>query len=443
MKKTANRLLIALIFFGIIVSTFWLWYSYKPKVQTTIPVFADSIVSVDVTNLRNELLKNYLKDGNIDSKGLFDIRKIGLQIPDYLIGFTSHDTNPHTFFTSFSISDSSLFNVWKEELVSQHGFELSSSETLQHFVSASGKLTVSVNLTKNTLLLSFGLNAKPSQIKAVCHSVFLKEQLMKQEDELITRIRDNEKIGYIWLDKNRVLEKQSELFLELIDHNFVLSGDLFLEEEFRFPTQSHQSKPESYFQFNIANGESQLIQEFFNLIPDNSFTKLAGFSLDSIQRFHPTEIEFSLHPPSIKLDTSIQYEFDEDFNPIEVKKVSELKTPNFSLSIQFEKEGVLPYLLQNGSAKLMDEAVIFTAFPFAKVAVEKIENKWVFATKKVEKPNPELTTHFLSGYADFSQLDSTYLNFFQIENSLIENRKIKILGTQNQEKTSLNISLSY
>ena len=60
MKSTAFKFAsITLLVLALLVGGS-IWYlSYKPKVEVSIPTYADSILCMDVVNLRNELIKNY------------------------------------------------------------------------------------------------------------------------------------------------------------------------------------------------------------------------------------------------------------------------------------------------------------------------------------------------------------------------------------------------
>lgn len=444
-SKLLKRTLVIILFLGVISLAGWFYIKYKPKVDSPVPKYVDSIFCLDAINLRNELIKGYLFGDDLKDPRLIDIREIGLRIPDYALGFTCLDLNPNTLFSSFEIVDTTLYNSWEDSLIKSHHFLPITDSKYKHLLSPSNRVVLTVDSHKERVLVSFGFKVEVAEIEKVCSSIFNGIDIMDEEDERMVRIRKNKNLGFIWLDQGRRLSKESMLVLRLEEGQFNLTGDLHCRPDYRFPMISEfmfDSQKEDKF-LSINFNTSKYLEDIFSVVNPEKFEKLLGFRLDSIQQYKLNKIEFSLEEPVIESDTTVKYEYDDNFNKVEKKVVYPRMSPSFNLFLTSENKGIYQYLLADSSIKLINGASIFTAFPFSEVYAYHISTQLNLTTNQLPYViSPRQTSDFLRANIDFNTVDSTYLSFLPFDQEWIENKIITMEGIQKGDTTSIRLTVA-
>lgn len=444
-SKLLKRTLVIILFLGVISLAGWFYIKYKPEVDSPVPKYVDSIFCLDVINLRNELIKGYLSGDDLKDPRLIDIREIGLRIPNYALGFTCLDLNPNTMFSSFEIVDTTLYNSWEDSLIKSHHFLPITDSKYKHLLSPSNRVVLTVDSHKERVLVSFGFKVEVAEIEKVCSSIFNGIDIMDEEDERMVRIRKNKNLGFIWLDQGRRLSKESRLVLAEEGGQFSLTGNLYCRPHYQFPISNE-------FMFNSEEEDnlmgmnfntSKYLEELFSIVNPVKFEKLLGVRLDSIRQYNLNKIELSLYEPTVETDTIIKYEYDDNFNKVEKKEIHSQVSPSFNLFISSENKGIYQYLLADSSIKLINETSVFTAFPFSRVYAKEISTYLNLTTNQsYQITTPIQTSDFLIANIHFNKLDSNYLNFLPFDKGWIENKIIKMKGTQRGDTTLIKLTIA-
>jgi len=358
-------------FIGIVLITGWLYFTYKPKVTTPIPSYADTIFCMDVTNLRNKLLKEYLSGQKFDSNSFFDLRKIGLKVPSYVIGFTCLQESPATIFTSFEIKNLTQTLAWFDSLENMSKYTKEESENLTHYTNPSKTVRFSIDDNNSRLLCSVGLATKNHQ--RVYNSVFNKKNIFPTSHPRLKEIRQSEEIGFIWLKQGERIEQESKLILSFNDSNVSLNGSLFLRKEYQFQDTNKIIIPmkESKAYLSFYGGKSKLINEIAKQVNRKSFEKVTNMNFDSILYYSDNSVSFHYYDSEIKTDSVITYEYDEDFNKIEKLMLDSTLHPIFDLLITEKNKGLFSYFENDSIIKSVNGKDVFTPYPFSTVYATK------------------------------------------------------------------------
>lgn len=112
----------------------------------------------------------------------------------------------------------------------------------------------------------------------------------------------------------------------------------------------------------------------------SNFTKL---EIDSLQKYWDGSIHGSLQRFSASSDTITTYEYDDDFNKVEVKKVKEAVIPEFTFNLGIGQEG-LSYLKREKAIVQQDGAEILAIMPLVTTYASIFDERMNFYSAKPE-----------------------------------------------------------
>jgi len=128
------------------------------------------------------------------------------------------------------------------------------------------------------------------------------------------------------------------------------------------------------------------------------------------------EINFKLITINHKIDTIVTYEYDDDFNKIEVKSTQNIAVPELDLKISSTKHQHLSaYLWQKKSIQIIDKDTLFTSFPLYKFYTQFNQNNLLISTnKKKQALTVYKTNQLLNAYVNVDQYLKNQFDFFKI-----------------------------
>ncbi len=435
MKKNFIRLGVIV---GAILLVGYYFYNKKEKVANSIPNYADSVWVLDYVNIRNTLLNDYLFGSGESNYEYLNIKNYGLSIPNYVVAFSCTEKAPNALFTSFEITDSTLFNSWLDSLVLNQNFIASINSW------SNKNAIITCNTEKTQVVFCLGVHLSNANNLEVVNDVLTSKNLMSLDNKLFKEIYESNNHGLVWFKKGNIIDKESWLTLNIKDKELVLEGDLFLNTKHQFPEISSwnlvSEKSQASFYMNF--GESNFWNKLTAKIDPESFEKTTGFSSDSLLKFQPKSWSMFLRSPSITQDSSISYEYDENFNQVEVSKITNRVSPNFSLFTNFETQGIYSYLVNDSIIKYVDEIPVFTSFPFAKVIAKEQKNVLELNTQINENPVNGTFDEFLVLESDFTKMDSTYLNYLLPKLNVIKGKHIVLVGSQKGDSTRIELKVN-
>ena len=443
--KSIKRIgLSVLILAGIVFIGFKL-FNRKVRVNNPIPTYAEALISLDYVNIRNTLLSNYLFDsqGDLENPFLVEFQKSGLKIPNYVIGFTCSDENSVGFFTSFEIENKALFQSYVDSLTEKANYRKTDS-TGFIFSSLKGKLFFFYDSNKSKVVISTGINLKEKLISKVFQDVLNETNLLQTDHQLFTQIKTSSNHGLIWFGKGKRIEKESWLTINLEKNELKLEGDIFLKEAYRFKEMNDYviARHDCQIGLDYRGCDSPFLNELMNVVDKEKFKKITNFSIDSLVEYSHNSLRFDYWGTEIKTDTSLTYEYDDNFNKVEKIAITQTRHPQFELKIDGEGDELFNYLLRDSCIKPIDYYYVFTSFPFSEVYANP-DNGLRLTTFPMIQYLDLTMPQFLEFHADFKEIDTNLLDQFGIRNRMLDNKSINLLGFQIGETTTIKGSLKF
>lgn len=150
------------------------------------------------------------------------------------------------------------------------------------------------------------------------------------------------------------------------------------------------------------------ISKLKNHIPQASIAKFTNFTkleMDSIEQYFDGKVLGAFQGYIHTSDTITTYEYDDDFNKVEVQQIKEHKIPDFSVYLGMSAEG-MEYLARHKAIVEQEGRLVFTRMPLATTYVEYKDNMLhLFTGDAVNKR--QKTTDLLKGHVDIEALKKT------------------------------------
>ena len=178
-----------------------------------------------------------------------------------------------------------------------------------------------------------------------------------------------------------------------------LSGNYnldFLESSTSSPTGDNVGHLS--MQLNLEN----LLKDLDNNYQDkfSNFTKL---KVDSLAHFMNGEIQANFHDLMVKVDTIVTYDYDDDFNKVEIKKVEKNLQPSYSMSIGLSPEGE-QYMRRQKAIVSQDGQDILAIMPLVKTFCDyDSTNLYLYTDNhriELEDSNSKLELSFNAGMSN-------------------------------------------
>jgi len=137
-----------------------------------------------------------------------------------------------------------------------------------------------------------------------------------------------------------------------------------------------------------------------------AFKKLTNTSLDSINKYWTGNIQLIFHDFKTITDTIISYDYDENFNQLEKKKLQQRTIPHLSLNFGKRNPSELwSYFKKNNTFKQVKKDSLFTLIPLLPLKSTFLNEQYFFYTDTIIKPLPSTMDtkglHFFINIAPF------------------------------------------
>lgn len=389
-----KRWLYFLILFVLIISILYVWrYNQSQVFEKRVPAFATKVVNVNLRQIENHLLFDFLtnpitylkprKKKDSIKKPKFSLTK-GVRIPKNILFYTNADNLDNNWFSSVvEVSD-------PEELsrfLLKEKFKKTSEENIVLFT----KSNLILAIKKEQLVCVFKTNSNINAVNRV-NDLFGVKEYLNADDSLLKEITKSESDICFSLE-NSVLEANFR------NGVFELQG--LLNEDVFLANTNEASNRESV---GIMSGQINKNNASFKKVVKNSkhkFDELTHLSLDSIIDKWNGEFKFNITSIEHKTDTIISYEYDEDFNKIETKTTQDKKIPTLSLVLGQEPPTRLSnYFYSKNAIQIIEEDTVFTKIPVFKFLATNTENDIALRVNGYSQPVQSLTESKFNFYVN-------------------------------------------
>lgn len=135
------------------------------------------------------------------------------------------------------------------------------------------------------------------------------------------------------------------------------------------------------------------------------FTNFTKLEIDSIEQYFDGKVQGAFHGYIHTRDTITTYEYDDDFNKVEVQQIKENKTPDFSIYLGMSEDG-MDYLARHKAIVEQEGRLVFTRMPLATTYVEYKDNMLHLFTSDADNKQQK-SNQLLQGHLDIEALKTS------------------------------------
>ena len=375
------------IVFAIVLVVLYLWrYKQSQVFENRVPASASKVVNVNLRQIENHLLFDFLanpitylkprKRKDSLKKPRTSLTK-GISIPQNVLFYTNSEEFKNNWFSSIitinNLEKLSRFLV-KEKFAQR---------TEGNFVFYT-KANVVLAIKDEQLIM--GLKSdKKATIFQLLISLFDVKDYLPEDDTILKPLINSESdvsfsSGDDWLEANfnkGVFELQGKL-----------SSDLFV-------TNANQT-PNANGIVSLSgkiNRHNSTFKQFL-AVKKEKFNEITHLSLDSIVDKWNGKLNMNIASVEQKTDTIVSYEYDDDFNKVEIKSTQEKKIPSLGLTLGQEKSSSLSdYFYSKNAIQIIENDTVFTAIPIYKFLATDVEENFELYVTKKEKQSASMVTN--------------------------------------------------
>lgn len=360
-------------------------YRASKAAQTKIPENAYAVLRVNLDNILLTIFQNsianyfeYSKPKESDGSKLWNI---GVNVPGLLYFFSLSDTST-CFYSVLEITDKKMFQFFleKELNLSQESISPDELAGSVHFFNKQ----LSIFLNDSRAILTFGSKSPLGTIK-----------------ELLNSDRQNWKYASVLEKDVKALEKGDLIYVDTMKNwcniNFMSGAILFSgrvsSDHFRFPSNALQQEISKDDILNL-----QLNTNLSTLLANRqTYLKKLNLSVDSLSIHIDDYIGVRWkNDMLLEQDSVVTYDYDENFNPIEVISLQETEVPDLSIYIKASPQlsAYLPeYFFYNFTKSYAQGILSLTTDRDPKPAAHLSPSRHVLSFSYIKTP---ISTQYLS-----------------------------------------------
>ncbi|PID71107.1 MAG: hypothetical protein CR985_01440 [Flavobacteriales bacterium] len=394
----------------VVLTAYIIRYKMPPSYHNAIPKKADAIVQIKLRNIERHVVFDAIthpakyissKSGKKKSKRLKKLSK-AIKIPKILFFYMAEELLKNAWFSNVLPLDNAQMLI---EFLNDEKFEVVEHDDYKIF----NKRNFYIVLKEDNYILTYADN--PIDDVNVFNAIFNPENYLDEDSSRLKVLKDNS------ADATFLQPDGNILTADFMEGKLQISGKLNkLSEYFEESSDAIPAKADNiaYFSAKIKNNKwignwayldtiKQKIEDFSHLKLDSVTPRLNG-GVSSV---------FS----SVKKlkDTVVTYDYDDDFNQVETKKVVEHTIPVFNLELgkKDTADTVFKYLNRHNALLIEEKDTIFTKIPLFPVKLDDNNNSITFFTDKynvAEENNP----HKLAAYFNLKNYKTQQIKEFSI-----------------------------
>jgi len=425
----------------LLVITYIVRYKQALTFSNRIPQTATSIININTRQLEHHLLIDFLthpitylkSDTKKDSvkKQKFSLTK-GVQIPKNVLFFTNNTTLSDAWFSSiFKVTDSEELSKYLiAEKFKKSNFENSSIFSKDYVVV----------VLKNKQLIIAIKSDKKTDIVHTIQNIFDETDFLSEASPLLKPIVNSTSDICFTTQNKDFLEANFKKGALEIEGKTNPDFDLFM-----IGMQPEYTRNSLAFISGKINKKHVLFQNGLKKMNPSKFNKLTHLSLDSIINQWNGSFSFNLKSIASKTDTIITYDYDDDFNKVEVKSTQKLVIPEVEFELKSEKNARLyDYFLQKNAIQVIESDTLIVAFPVYKLYVHSTKNSVMISDKKGFHSMPVMESEFrLKGYFNIEEYLNNQVDIIHLpkDTKYIELFKEASVQLSNKNKLYIKVQL--
>ncbi|MET2985935.1 hypothetical protein [Aureibaculum conchae] len=381
------------IVFAVIIVVLYLWrYKQSQVFENRVPANATKVVNVNLRQIENHLLFDFLanpitylkprKRKDSLKKPRVSLNN-GVSIPRNILFYSNSNKLKDNWF-------SSVIGITDLEKLSRFLVKEKFVKHTENKIIFYTKANIVLAIKDEQLIL--GLKSdKKATIFPLLISLFDIKDYLREDDTILKPLINSESdisfsLGDDWLEADF-----NKGFFEL---QGALDSDLFV-------TNVNQTPNENGI-VSLSGKINRHNSTFKQFLADKKekFNEITHLSLDSIIDKWNGKLNMNIASIEQKTDTIVSYEYDDDFNKVEIKSTQKKKIPTLSLILGQEKSSSLSdYFYSKNAIQIIENDTVFTAIPIYKfLAADVEENFELYITEKKKQSASMVTTSKLNFY---------------------------------------------
>lgn len=345
-------LLLLLVIFGV------LYYRQNSSYKNAVHKKADFIVKVNVDQLIRKVAWDILRNKSFSEKeesstGKKEKRSHGIAYPANLFIYNLKDA-PNTFFTTLKLNDTVNLDIFLKKVFGVSSF-ISKNE-IWYGQSSNRKIKAVFNANKLVLSYSFS----DINIESILEEILLEKEMMDTGSTLLSTLKEN--------DADVVLMKDED-----VAEVYFNKGKALIKGNITKP--EHLILPSGKIMVQQPNADVALFGWFAGTFNSNNVkNKAVGnklIPLDSLLSYYKGQMQIEIGGEVVQHDTIVTYEYDDDFEKVEIQTLQEKKVPGINLTIQGD-----PYhfkrLIERNEI-LIDNKLNREIFPLYELSYRKVD----------------------------------------------------------------------
>ncbi len=330
---------------------------------------------------------------------------------------------PFTFYATFKVTDSAALKTFLKDKFQIDSYD--ASESYSYGISPDRKLQAAFN--QQRLVVSYAFQKRHSQ--EAIEQILLKKNLLGTDDPGISRLKkfdgdvvfiSGKNAGSLNFENGRVL----------------LSALLQQIDGYSIPEQARIAAVDtsSSFHLALAGGFSSSL---FKTHTVNEF----NIPLDSIMDNYQGYLDLKASGKVLQADTIITYEYNDDFEKIEVKTLQEKSMPGVSLMMKANAAEIQRLLSRHNI--LQGSQINRRLFPLLKLNFEMEDEATIRITNKESSPVISLAEgEIFSMHADFHKLH--FHSAIPIPEAILEDlQKLRITASPVGDEIAVDGELTF
>ncbi|MBJ2174884.1 hypothetical protein JBL43_11595 [Aureibaculum sp. A20] len=367
------------IVFVIVLVVLYVWRYKRAQVfENRVPANATKVINVNLRQIENHLLFDFLtnpitylksrKKKDSIKKPRTALTK-GVSVPKNILFYTNPTDLSNNWFSSIvAINDTEeLFKFLLKE-----GFKKIENNGIVYFSKANFVLSV-----KGEQFI-IALKTSPKvDVSTTILTLFSEDDYLSEDAIILKPIVNNTNDISFSLGDDELNANFKDGFFELEGS---LKSDLFLVNE--NPASDEDGVISMSGELNRNNA---VFKQFLTDKKDkfNAFTHL---SLDSIVNKWNGKFHMNITSIEQKTDTIVSYEYDDDFNKVEIKSTQDKRIPSLYANLgQQSVSSLTDYFYGKNAIQIIENDTVFTTIPVFKVLTTNVEDKFEIRVNKNKK----------------------------------------------------------
>jgi len=386
--------------------------------KVLIPRNATSVLKVSTDEILRSLAANmianprfYLKSDDQPKPTVVQNKLAsGLRIPASLYLFTMENQSTNAIFTRFDVKSKNNFETFIQQTLK---FKILKQQNGMSFASSSlGNVVICYNTEAAAIVFS----GEIKNFDSILINLLKQENFLKLSESKFNTLKASSRhITYID-NKHR------------FNADFV-SGAINFDAEFSTEAIVPAAEPKHRI-FNKESTASFWLNADFPTTENKTYRfKNAIIERDSLLKYYKGYLDFEWTNSTSQTDSTITYEYNDDFEKVEKITLQKKEVPNFTLNIAADANGLKSYLNLQRIINLDSGTVNKSVFPIYKAFVSGNSQQLLLGTTKDLKVDTkkERSKDFLSLDVNFKKLN-TQLNVPGVNRFLKSFDRLSIKG---------------